>query len=326
VRLSIIVIVLVLISSALGASAAAVGFEQIEVPNGAEPPLHGAVWYPTKAVGQQASPSTEVALDRAPIDGNALPLVVLSHGGGGSFKAHHDTALALAEAGFVVAAISHAGDTYDDQSQVLKPWRRPVQLHKLVSYMLDGWPQHDHVDKSRVGAFGFSNGAFTVLVAAGGVPDLGKLAPFCQAHAEHDLCRALAQAGVDPHLGKRVPADAWVSDSRIKSIAIAAVAFGFAFDHSGLVQVRMPVQLWHAQNDLHQPEPWYDEPVRDSLPRPPDYRIVQGAGHYDFLPPCPPSLAAKAPTICDDPSGFDRAAFHQSLNSELVRFFRTTLQ
>ena len=39
-----------------------------------------------------------------------LPLVVFSHGTAGWFGGHHDTAAALADAGFVVAAINHSGD------------------------------------------------------------------------------------------------------------------------------------------------------------------------------------------------------------------------
>src|SRR5580704_12236698 len=65
-----------------------VGFAHIKVPYGDEPALDVGVWYPV----------------RAPADGCRLPLVVLSHGGGGSFESHADTAIALAKAGFVAAA------------------------------------------------------------------------------------------------------------------------------------------------------------------------------------------------------------------------------
>jgi predicted dienelactone hydrolase len=54
-------------------------------------------------------------------------------------ESHYDTALALAHAGFVAAAISHAGETHDDQSKVLQLWRRPAQLRLLLSYVLHDW-------------------------------------------------------------------------------------------------------------------------------------------------------------------------------------------
>ena len=52
---------------------------------------------------------------------------------------------------------------------------------------------------------------------------------------------------------------------------------------------------------------------------------VEGAGHYDFLPPCSPALAAEAPQICTPTPGFDRADFHKYLNREIVGFFQRTL-
>ena len=55
------------------------------------------------------------AVKNCPISGDKLPLVVVSHGRGGSFVGHHDTAETLADAGFVVAAINHPGDTTFDR-------------------------------------------------------------------------------------------------------------------------------------------------------------------------------------------------------------------
>jgi predicted dienelactone hydrolase len=310
------------------AVAADVGFEEVKITNGAEPALTAGIWYPTNA---PATPHalgnfTQTVAPGAPIIGQRLPLVVMSHGGAGWYGGHYDTALALAHAGFVVAAVSHAGDTFDDQSGVLQLWRRPAQLRRLVDYMLDEWPSHGRLDAARIGAFGFSNGGFTVLVAAGGVPDLSEIAPFCEAHADHDLCAALKHAGVDPHVGADVPASAWVHDSRIKAVVIAAPAFGFAFGRAGLNNVRAPIQLWRADDDRHQPHPYYDEAVRADLPRTPEYHVVADAGHYDFLPPCDARLSQKRPEVCDSLPGFDRAAFHEQFNADVVQFFQTSLR
>lgn len=108
-------------TSAPAADVGVVGFESAHVSYGSEAPLVAGIWYPSSA------PLTNVQQERwpgvvanAPITGARLPLVVLSHGGGGSYEGHYDTAIALARAGFVVAAVSHAGDTYDDESKVLQ--------------------------------------------------------------------------------------------------------------------------------------------------------------------------------------------------------------
>jgi predicted dienelactone hydrolase len=287
-----------------------VGFAQIKVPYGDEPALDVGVWYP----------------GRAPAAGCRFPMVALSHGGGGSFESHADTAIALARAGFVAAAPSHRGDTYDDQSQVLKLWRRPDQLHRVIDHMLGASAWRGQLDPAAVGAFGFSNGGFTVLVAAGGRPDLGRIATYCEANPSHDLCQALSHAGVSPKDLRGPPPDAWVADPRIKAIVVAAPAFGFAFDRAGLAPVRIPVQLWGAAEDRHQPPPGYEDAVLHALPRPPEFHRVPNAGHYDFLPPCDARLAAANPAICTSLPGFDRAAFHAQFNAAVVGFFDRTLR
>ncbi|MGA7816376.1 alpha/beta hydrolase family protein [Caballeronia sp.] len=307
--------------------AADVGFEEVKIPNGAEPPLTVGIWYPTNApaTSHALANFTQTVAPDAPIAGNRLPLVVMSHGGAGWYGGHYDTAIALAQAGFVAAALSHAGDTFDDQSGVLQLWRRPAQLHRLVDYMLDKWRWHGQLDAARVGAFGFSNGGFTVLVAAGGIPDLSKIGPFCETQPDQDLCEALQHAGVDLHFAAQVPADAWVHDPRIRAAVIAAPSFGFAFGRAGLSGVRAPVQLWSAADDRHQPHPYYDEAVRDDLPRAPEYHVIANAGHYDFLPPCDARLSRLRPEICNSLPDFDRAAFHEHFNADVVQFFRAML-
>jgi predicted dienelactone hydrolase len=89
--------------------------------------------------------------------------------------------------------------------------------------------------------------------------------------------------------------------------------------------VNQPIQLWQAGADQILPSPFYAEPVRDALPRPPEYKRIDGAGHFDFLPPCSPELAANAPMICTPTPGFDRAEFHEALNREMIRFFKIHL-
>ena len=76
------------------------------------------VWTPCAEPAQEIKIGPYVLAGRrdCPIVGDKLPLVVISHGHGGSFLGHHDLAEALADAGFVVAAINHPGDTFSDMS------------------------------------------------------------------------------------------------------------------------------------------------------------------------------------------------------------------
>lgn len=307
---------------ALGAN---VGFQKLTISNGQDRPITVGIWYPTDTTPSETrlETYTQVVATDAPIQGRRLALVVISHGAGGSFAAHYDTALALARNGFVVAALSHTGDTYDDLSRQLRIWGRPEQLRRLISYMLTEWPNHLHIDSRRVGAFGFSAGGFTVLAAAGGVPDLAKVAPFCEAHPAAFECQLRKQTSTPP---PPVPASNWFRDRRIKSAVVAAPALGYTFGYSGLEQVLIPIQLWRAQDDHVLPHPYYAEAVHIALPRPPEYHVVPNADHFDFLAPCSEQLAKLVPLICSEHAGFDRVAFHTQFNADVVKFLRRTLR
>lgn len=309
----------------VAAAATSVGFQHLSIPDGARPAIEAGVWYPSDA---PASPqplelfSQTVAPD-GPVSGRGLPLVVISHGNGGSLGGHYDTALALARAGFVVAALEHTGDNYHDQSRATDMAERPRQLRLLVDYMLDAWPTHGLIDPQRIGAFGFSSGGFTVLVAAGGEPDLTLVAPHCAEHPKFFDCGLVA---AHPVSADAIAAMRWVHDPRLKAVVVAAPAVGYAFAPNGLKGVTAKIDLWRAEDDHILPNPYYAETVRTALPTPPTYHVVPHADHFDFLAPCTEALAKAVPAICKSEPGFDRAAFHVEFDAAVVNFFQMHLR
>jgi predicted dienelactone hydrolase len=300
------------------------GFERVTVPDPNGAALEVGIWYPSEAAAssQQLGTYTQSVAPGAPIAGRNLPLIVMSHGSGGSFEGHYDTAIALAEAGFVVAAVTHTGDNYRDGSGFTHIENRPRHIKVLVDYMLAAWPMHDLIDALRIGMFGFSAGGFTALVAVGGVPDMTKVAPYCAAHPDEWACQKAKEYSAHPP----VPPDAFVHDARIKAAVIAAPALGFSFSPEGLSKVTAPIQLWRGDSDELLPHPRHAQNVYDGLPAKPDYRVVPNAGHFAFLAPCTPMLRQYAPEmICRDPAGFDRTAFHATFNASVVEFLKAKL-
>ena len=289
------------IAVACPAAAADVRFEEVAAGAASGEPIEVGIWSPEGG-------------------GTRLPLVVISHGTGGDYRSHIGTAQALASAGFVVAAITHPGDNWRDSSRSFAVWRRSRHLRQVIDHMLLEWAGRHRLDRRRIGAFGFSAGGFTVLVAAGGVPDLGRMIGHCRANPRFFDC---ALAGNAPL--RLAGAIRWVRDPRLRAIAVAAPALGFTFSRAGLRQVRVPVQLWRAESDEVLPHPHYVEPVRRSLPRTAEYHTVPRAGHFDFLSPCSREAAARRPQFCSSAPGFDRAAFHARMNAQLIRFFRRHL-
>ena len=299
-----------------------VGFQQVMAPDPGHAPIAVQIWYPTDAPGarMQIGPFAAVAAAGAPVAGAHLPLVVISHGTGGAPVSHLDTAIALAEAGFVVAAPMHVGDNFQDSSEVGGPnWLpdRARQVSRTIDHMLGGWRDSGHLDAGRIGLFGFSAGATTALIAIGGVPDMSRIGPHCAAHPEF-ACTLLQIPG---HL-TGAETVAWTHDPRIAAAVAAAPGFGFTFAPGGLANVHVPVQLWSGDADTTVPYETNTGVVRGLLGRLAEYHGVANARHYSFLMPCG---AVMIPQICEDEAGFDRAAFHVEFDREVVGFFRRTL-
>ena len=305
--------------SMLVTTASGAGFQHGYAADPDGKPLEVGIWYPSE--GQPGplmqGPTTMTVVANGPVAGRALPLVVMSHGTGGSYLGHDDTAIALADAGYVVAAVTHAGDNYADQSRSTDVFDRPRQISRVIDHLLSVWNGHARIDPERVGIFGFSAGGLTALIAIGGVPDLSRVRPMCALHPTDFACEMILRAGVPLDLPTAVAA----RDLRIKSAVIAAPALGYAFAPDGLKNVEVPVQLWRAELDAVLPQPRYAEAVRLALPVAPEYHVVPGAGHFDFLAPCSDALASIAPAICARSPTFDRVAFHRTFNADVVRFF-----
>jgi predicted dienelactone hydrolase len=304
------------------AHAGPVGFETASAPVPGDKPLAVTIWYPTDAPERSALLglyAQSVAPGAAPA-GQGHPLVVISHGTGGSNADHYDTARALAAAGFVVAAPTHTGDTQGDRSRSMRITERPAELSRVIDYMTRDWRGHDTIDAAKVGAFGFSSGGFTVLGAIGGEPDMTRLARHCVEHPQFFDCQLQHLFGAPPAPATPAPL---AHDPRIKAAVLAAPALGFAFAPTGLSKVTIPVQLWRAEWDTVLPQPYYAEVVHGLLPRA-EYHVVPGADHFDFMAPCSDTLAKVAPSICVD--NIDRTAFHARFNADVVQFFRKTLR
>lgn len=287
-------------AAAPAASAATFTVRQATVADAGHPAIPVVIWSPSA--------------------GSNLPLVVISHGTGAGPMSHADTAQALAEAGFVVAAPMHPGDNFQDDSGVGKPqWfsDRSRNVSRVIDFMLTGWDDRARLDPRRVGVFGFSAGGTTALIVIGGAPDLSRVGPHCAAHPEF-VCRIMS-----PQAVKGGAAPEWTHDRRIRAAVVAAPGIGFAFQRAGLAHVQAPVQLWTGAADETVPTATNADVVRRLLPHAPEFHEVEGAVHLSFLAPC---TAQSPPMLCQDKPGFDRAAFHREFNQAIVGFFRKQLR
>jgi predicted dienelactone hydrolase len=249
-----------------------------------------------------------------------LPLVVISHGQGGTRLGHHDTAIALADAGFLVVTFSHPGDTFGDESSASDLGifeSRPADVSRVITHMLEQWNGRAVVDARSIGVFGFSRGGYTALALIGAKPSTAaSLSRFCGSWRSlvRPICRSFGSA--DASLQPR-------ADPRVRAAVVADPLN--LFGEASFRAVSVPVQLWASEHGGDGVALADTELIRAWLPSQTEFNVATGAGHFVFLAPCTDEFRNEARQLCEDPKGFDRAAWHAAMNSGIIRFFRTAL-
>ena len=329
--------------AALAAPASGVGFQPITIHDPVDGgTMPGYVFYPSTDASHVTwiGPYELHATRNASPTAGVKPLVAISHGHGGSDLGHHDVAVYLASHGFVVATLQHPKDNFlddsgDGHSEVMIG--RPIQVKATISMLLADPHWKPLIDPDRIGVAGFSNGGYTSLLTVGAVPQFTRFISYCGAHpgdpnicgATHQLQAQAARHGQTLEQMMTSMQDdlhRWGStaDPRIKAAFVMA-PLSLVFDKSGIAAINRPVFLYYGQDD-HVLNPKYNVlHIAPSIKRLVGIKMIPKAGHYVFLSPCSPQLTMEAPDICVDPSGVDRAAVHQQIDTDALAFFRKTL-
>jgi len=135
------------------------------------------VWvlYPTRvaSIAVTLGPySVDVSPD-APIDGGRFPLVVISHGSGGSHLLYRTFASYLARNGYIVAMPEHPGNNRncnDREGTLANLVGRPRHIRLTLDGVCADKQLGQAVQADKVAIIGHSLGGYTALAVAGGTP------------------------------------------------------------------------------------------------------------------------------------------------------------
>lgn len=312
----------------LPALSLAIGLQRFEVTDPVrQSRIAAQMWYPSSSPEQTlriGSFSLQVALNGQALEGRR-PLVLISHGNGGNSLAHRDLADHLARAGFVVVTFTHPFDNHENQQALgttLQTHDRPRELQRVLDHVLTEPTLSSRVDPQRIGAIGFSAGGYTVLASAVGDVQQARYDAYCSSQRDDPLtCKAYRERGYILSVEPVLPVAA---DPRLKALVLMAPAGVFMLSDERLRGLKLPVLLYQAMHDHLIREPFSIERLRTLLPNiQGDHRIE--AGHFVFIAPCPPNLAAELAEICSDAPGVDRLTIHRQINSEVTAFFQQQL-
>jgi predicted dienelactone hydrolase len=288
-----------------------------------------ALYYPTLAAPRAIAMgpfSLDVAIGRKPAD-KVKALILLSHGIGGSELGHSVVAQALARNGYLVAALRHPGDNWQDRSLIEKsPERyfdeRPRQASRVIDAILANPAWKDRIASDsrgpRVGALGHSVGGYTVLALAGARPDLSRVRKHCQVEASEDpIFCGMGRSGAA--MAPSPAATSSLKDDRVRAVVAMAPA-GVPLTAESLETVRAATMVYEAELDRFLVPRFHAEWVASNLPAANLHRVAN-AWHFAFMDS--PSMSIPSPDgdVAANPPGFDREAFLKQLAEEITAFF-----
>lgn len=258
------------------------------------------VHYPTNELSRPISfgPYTMDVSPDAEIINGKFPLIIISHGNGGSHLLYRTISTHLSKNGYIVAMLEHYGNnrnnnTLENTTENLET--RPRHVSLTIDLLLSDKFFNENILQNKIGVVGHSMGGYTALALAGGVPRT----------KEGVVIKVLA-------------------DVRIKAIVLLAPGTGWFFN--SLEKVTIPILMLTAEHDPITPK-WNAEIVLNYVPDKSKVTFIEvkNAGHYSFLSPFPAKMKTPAFLPSTDPVGFDREKFHIQLSTHILNFLNNKL-
>jgi predicted dienelactone hydrolase len=305
------------------------------------------IWYPASApeaevnVGAAESPTFiagAVARDAPFADTARHPLILLSHGFGGSARQMTWLGAALARHGYVAVAVDHPGTNSVDgitDAGAYAPWAWAADLRAALDFALARPEIALHVDGNRIGVAGFALGGYASLLAVGARSDFGRFAAFCDGPDRDAMCDRHFEYPLDYHRRAEILArpemhalaagqSSDFSDPRIRALFLVAPAFVEALDPASLSRIRMPVGIVLGAADPIAPPATNGRLVARLIPGA-RLTILPGVAHYDFLSRCGPAGFRVVARLCADGAGATRARTHAVTEAAGIAFFDAAL-
>lgn len=311
--------------------------------------LRVTIWYPAVAdaheqqqwIGPRIIPlvsTGSAAPDASPAAG-LRPLILLSHGFGGSAATLAWLGAGLAAHGFIAVAVNHPGNNGSERTTVdgyaLK-WLRALDLSAVIDAMRADPNFGNRIDLARIGAAGHSYGGYTVIAIAGGVTDPERTPAFCRSPAADALCtsqqgaselrqRSLTRLTTDADFRQRYSAAGHsYRDERVRAVFAMAPGPVPDFTPESLGAISIPVAIVAGSADEIAPPASGAEALSKTIPGA-TLKLFPRAGHFVFFGTCTTVGRLVMRAVCRDVDGADRDAVHAETLRFALDFFTAKL-
>jgi len=253
------------------------------------------------------------------------PLIVMSHGNGGDRMNGAWLAEILASNGFIVAAMDHHGNTWNNKIAecFVKIWERPIDVSFIIDEILKDPRFTSNIDSSKIGFIGYSLGGQTGIWIAG-----GKIGDFDRPKLDEIPADQIPSI-VTPELLSSIdfsPVKESYRDPRVAAAFLMAPALVNLFDWTSLQAIQIPVYIVAPEGDQIVPFETNAKALSQQLKQAAFTLIAGSANHYVFL-----NEVSKGgrlmldKTLAQDAPSVDRKKIHEDVGLAAVKFFNTHL-
>lgn len=281
------------------------------------------VWYPTIGAEQTHSYSFGIGsvAKGAAVAGDALPIIILSHGSMGAASNYSWIAEPLARHGYVVLGVSHYGESPVFGQATVNPANvshfgdRTRDANTALEFLISRSAYASQVDPKRIGAIGHSAGGATVLMLAGAGFSMADMRTYCaQARATDKGCQypiGAPSSDQDP-----VP-----SPAPIKAFVAMDPAAGPGLAEPSLRALTTPALVIGSVDNDFLPFAAHAGRVSDLLGSAETVRLANGEGHFVYVDRCSLPINVMGVKLCTDHDGVDRDTTHARLVPQILAFF-----
>lgn len=247
--------ILAFTNASLGADRFGAGMRTISIKDQqGEHHLEGFLWHPAELdlkteldFDSNVWVGTPVIKDTNISEGK-FPLVILSHGMYGNAYNQAWLAAALAQKGYIVAAINHPGtSTWSrEKDHARELWKRPQDISRVIDYLISSQEYSAQIEPENIFMAGHSLGGFTAALLAGARYDAEKLKTVCADIPDELVCGVLRSWSIAQTSDDRAQMEADLSDARIKAFALFDLGGTQSFSTQSIAQIKRPMLVFGA--------------------------------------------------------------------------------
>ena len=268
-------------------------------------------------------------------NGNKVPLIVMSHGTGGSALQMLWIAEKLVKNGYLVIGVNHHGNTAVEEIQYAEGyklwWERSQDISVVLDRLSSQSPWAAMIDQNKIGIVGFSLGGYTALSSIGGITDKALFTEFCQSPNKDFTCNAQAEfSDIDKEFNK-VKNSVRVKESLlrehdsfkidvIKAAFVLAPAVIQAIRKESLQKIDVPISVVVGSIDQVAPAKTNGQRVSKLMGNS-EYSELEKVGHYTFLSNCTDLGFKYLKELCGDHEDIVRKKIHSDVSQKALDFF-----